>query len=123
MPKTKNSNQAQKELMRDLTDVLIAFAKKSIKDVKATTENASVPKNLIDTKNLQDSQVYVPKKPTLTKAEVIISEAYYAPYVGSINKRANSYLKDHIREGQKELNKNIKVTVDKHIKILLNVKK
>ena len=123
MAKRKDSNSAQKELMRDLTDELISFAKKSIKDVKASSENAAIPKNLINTHNLQDSQVFIPKRPTLTRAEVVISEAYYAPYVGSINKRANSYLKDHIKEGQKELNKNIKVTVNNHIKILLNAKK
>lgn len=109
--------------MRDLTDVLFKYAKSCIKDLKSTSPGASVPKNLIDTKNLQESQVAIPKRPTLTKAEVIVSEAYYAPYIGSENNRANSYLKQHLQEKAKELNKAIKVTIDNHVKLTLNGKK
>jgi hypothetical protein len=95
---------------QQLTDDMIGFGIAIIKDLKT----GSI-KTLVDTGNLKDSQIVVGQRPTKDRVGVIMSEASYAPYVGSKNQRPNSFMKQHLNSKVPELTKIIKETVSKSI--------
>lgn len=104
-----------KTLTQELTDDLEGFGKAIIKDLKTGSL-----RTLKDTGNLIDSQIVVPSKPTQTKASITMSEAYYAPYVGSKNKRPNSFMKQHINEKLPELTSILKETISENLKFQIS---
>jgi len=70
----KNEKLTDKELMRQINDELIKWADHVVDITKPTTRK--------DTGNLVDSQIYVPSRPTASKASIVFSEAYYGQYLG-----------------------------------------
>lgn len=101
-----------KQFMQELTNDLIGFGKSVIKDL----QSGSI-RTLVDTGNLKGSQIVLGQKPTKDKASIILSEASYAPYVGSKNKRPNSFMKQHLNANLPELTEIIKNTVSKNISL------
>jgi len=94
--------------MRQVNDELIKWADKVIDFTKPTTR--------VDTSNLKDSQIYVPSRPTATKASIVFSEAYYGQYLGhgeEIRKEyaPNSLLEKNIFDKRDELYNSIEETV------------
>jgi len=104
-----------KTLTQELTDDLVGFGKAIIKDLQSGSL-----KTLVDTGNLQDSQIIAPSRPTQTKASITMSEAYYAPYVGSKNNRPNSFMKQHLNEKLPQLTSILTETISYNIKVQIS---